>query len=79
MGGAAQDGYTALIWAAHNGRADCVRLLLDAGAEKNATNNVRATAGVACIGAVVEMDWCAKGHLHFCFRFCYIFTIVFAL
>jgi ankyrin repeat protein len=32
---------TALMLAAHNGRADCVRLLIDAGADKNARNNVR--------------------------------------
>ena len=42
---AAQSGYTALIYAAHYGRADCARLLLDAGADKNAKANVRARAG----------------------------------
>ena len=36
-----QDGATALIWAAEMGRADCVRLLIDAGADKDAENNVR--------------------------------------
>ncbi len=33
----AQYGYTALTWAAYNGQAECARLLLDAGADKNAT------------------------------------------
>ena len=37
----AQDGRTALIYAAANGHADCARLLLDAGADKEAKCNVR--------------------------------------
>jgi hypothetical protein len=36
-----QDGRTALIYAAQYGRTDCVRLLIDAGADKEARNNVR--------------------------------------
>jgi ankyrin repeat protein len=36
-----QGGWTALILAAWNGHADCVRLLIDAGAGKDARNNVR--------------------------------------
>ena len=36
-----QDGDMALICAARNGRADCLRLLIDAGADKNARDNVR--------------------------------------
>ncbi len=40
----AQDGVTALICAAAHGRADFARLLLDAGANKNAKDNVRASA-----------------------------------
>ena len=36
-----QHGTTALIWAAHNGHADCVRLLIDAGADKDAKDQVR--------------------------------------
>jgi hypothetical protein len=35
---ALQYGWTALTWAAEFGRADCVRLLLNAGADPNATN-----------------------------------------
>ncbi len=36
-----QYGHAALILASANGRADCVRLLIDAGADKEAKNNVR--------------------------------------
>jgi ankyrin repeat protein len=36
-----QGGYTALMWAAGNGHADCVRLLIDAGADKEAKDHVR--------------------------------------
>ncbi len=36
-----QNGWTALMWAAQNGHADCVRLLLDAGADKDAKTRVR--------------------------------------
>ena len=36
-----QQGYTALIRAAKHGRAECVRLLLVAGADKDAMTNVR--------------------------------------
>jgi hypothetical protein len=41
----AQYNRTALILAAENGRADCLRLLLDAGADKNAKIIVRVSAG----------------------------------
>ena len=37
----AQFGETALSCAAHSGHANCVRLLLDAGANKNTKDNVR--------------------------------------
>ncbi len=36
-----QGGYTALMYAAYSGHVDCVRLLIDAGADKDATTNVR--------------------------------------
>ena len=36
-----QSGYTALIEAASRGHADCVRMLVDAGADKDARDNVR--------------------------------------
>jgi hypothetical protein len=36
-----QSGWTALMWAAGNGRADIARLLIDAGADKEARDNVR--------------------------------------
>jgi hypothetical protein len=38
---ASQNGWTALIWAARNGHADCLRLLLGAGANKDAKTMVR--------------------------------------
>jgi ankyrin repeat protein len=44
----AQNGSTALMFAAEKGHVDCVRLLLDAGADKEAKNEVRASAGVVC-------------------------------
>ena len=47
LGRRSQGGSTALICAAIKGRADCVRLLLDAGADKNAKDLVRASAVVA--------------------------------
>jgi ankyrin repeat protein len=37
----AQDGYTALILSAGKNHTICVRMLLDAGADMNAKNNVR--------------------------------------
>ena len=46
-----QAGWTALLWAAENGRMDCARLLLDAGADKNAKSNVRASA--VCMRALL--------------------------
>jgi ankyrin repeat protein len=39
-----RDGYTALIQATENGHTDCVRLLIDAGANKEAKNVSRDTA-----------------------------------
>ena len=36
-----QRGYTPLIWAAAVDRADCARLLIDAGADKDAKDSVR--------------------------------------
>ena len=35
-----QEGYTALIRAADNGKTECVRLLLDGGADENANTEV---------------------------------------
>jgi ankyrin repeat protein len=38
---ATQDGFTALFFAIINAHADCVRLLLEAGADKEAKDTVR--------------------------------------
>ena len=40
---------TALIESAENGHADCVRLLLAAGADKNAADRVRASADIGAL------------------------------
>ena len=45
----AQGGKTALMRAASIGRADCVRLLLDAGADKEARNDVRVFVCRVCV------------------------------
>ena len=37
--------YTALIWAARNGHVDCVRALIDAGADKEAKENIVCDGG----------------------------------
>ena len=73
IGRRAQRGYTPLILATMDGRADCARLLLDAGADTEVKDQVRARAGVACggIGVVVDADnrmWCENA-CHFCFLF----------
>jgi ankyrin repeat protein len=36
-----QRGTTALFWAARQGHAECARLLLDAGADRTAVDDVR--------------------------------------
>ena len=48
-----QYGWTALLHSACRGRVDCARLLLDAGADKEATNNVRRLGPPLCVGR-----WC---------------------
>jgi hypothetical protein len=40
-GSDSQNGNTALMWVAARGLADCMRLLIDAGADKEAKDNVR--------------------------------------
>ncbi len=46
-----QDGWTALMWAAEKGASGCVRLFIDAGADKEATDNVR-YIGCVCLRAL---------------------------
>ena len=45
----AQDGDTAMIRASVNGCTDCVRLLVDAGADKDAKNHVRVHCCIASL------------------------------
>ena len=51
----AQDGQTALIWAARHGQVDCAELLLNAGADTNAKDNVRAIA--RCFVHLGRLAW----------------------
>ncbi len=44
------------MFAARYGYADCAQLLLDAGADKNSSDKVRASADGGVDGAVVAMD-----------------------
>ncbi len=64
-------GWTALIHAVWKGRADCARLLLDAGADKNAMDKVRVSvgSGVLRVGRKDgdEMKFGEACHLQFCF------------
>ena len=46
-GSDSQDGWTALMWAAERGHADCVQLLIDAGADKDVRNEVRVSHCIA--------------------------------
>ncbi len=54
-----QAGWTALLWAAENGRMDCARLLLDAGADKHATSNVCVKLLVVCPVGLYAFDVCS--------------------
>jgi hypothetical protein len=54
-----QLGYTALMGAARNGRADCVQLLIDAGADKDIRSEVRSSR---CLLALAPSCLCL--HLH---------------
>ncbi len=56
----AQSGNTALIWAAMRGHADCARLLLDAGADTEVKDNVRASA--VCMCTAVTIDCFVRKH-----------------
>ena len=55
LGRRAQFGYTVLMLSAEKGHADCARLLLDAGADKEAKNHVRASwsAARSCVDASI--------------------------
>ena len=55
--GLEQDGSTALIIAASNGHADCVRLLLDAGADASAKDGVSESASKFIRVSVFVVSW----------------------
>ncbi len=52
-----QDGWTALIYAAVNGHADCARLLLNAGADRRVQTMVRACRFFACGPSAMGANW----------------------
>ncbi len=51
----AQFGWTALICAGYHGRMECARLLIDAGADKNATCRVRGRSAASA----ADLAFCA--------------------
>ena len=51
---ALQDGMTALMYAAHEGHTECVRQLIDAGADKEAMTSVR--VGRCLAGRFFELN-----------------------
>jgi hypothetical protein len=57
----AQRGYTALIYAAASCQTECLRLLLDAGADKDARDNVRVIGSVVSALGLV----CGSGFVGF--------------
>jgi ankyrin repeat protein len=59
-----QSGWTALINAGYMGHAECVRLLIDAGANKDARNNVRRR----CLICVSRLS-------HFSYELCFYLLV----
>ena len=59
-----QDGCTVLMYAARYDRVDCVRLLIDAGANKEAKDNVRFRPPFDCCPMSLFLSL-ARSHLHF--------------
>ena len=57
---APQDGWTSLISAANCGHAPVVKVLLDAGADKNAKNKVRGSRGAGLTNGVCFSVDCIK-------------------
>ena len=55
-----QTGWTALLWAGWNGHEDCARLLLDAGADKEAKASVRGRSRSA--SSIVCVCACYRGY-----------------
>jgi hypothetical protein len=63
-----QSGNTALIWAAVYGRAECVRLLIDAGADKEVKDVVR----IGRPFAAAFFDLHQQSYCFFCYTTFYI-------
>jgi hypothetical protein len=60
-----QRKYTALIWAAQEGKIDCVRLLLEGGADQDARDEVRGTICrfLLCLLFLVDrVQFCRSSH-----------------
>ncbi len=68
---------TALMLAAERGRADCARLLLDAGADKEATHKVRVSVFVVwALLLLVVMFWLCLEARHTIFIFSFLFLFL---
>ena len=54
-----QDGLTSLMWASDKGHVECVKMLLEGGAQANQQNNVSGYRLVQClVGDVYLCDMC---------------------
>jgi ankyrin repeat protein len=61
----AQEGKTALMWAAEKGHSDCVQLLLDAGADKKAKCNAWVRFGRRLMWLIVFVLTIITSKMHF--------------
>ena len=54
-----QDGWTSLMWASKGGHVECVKMLLEGGAQANQQKNVSGYRLVQClVGDVYPCDMC---------------------
>ena len=63
------------MWAAENGHADCARVLLDAGADKEVKCKVRASRlhASGLIGSVIGDEWLLFVEACHLYSYCYFF------